>query len=280
MHFLAIVLASACSMQAADTLTARQIVERIKAETGIQWSENTVDTFKAGNPDTAVTGIATTHIATLDVLQRAAAGGKNFVISHEPTFYNHRDETDQFGGDPVYKAKQAFIREHNMVVFRFHDHWHRRRPDGIVEGTTDKLGWREYRLSGGRMQFQIPEVTLGHLARYLKIRFPDSIPRVVGDLDMKVTNIAMSPGAGGSAGHIRTLEQDGVEVLIVGEVPEWETVEYAQDAHAAGHRKALILLGHAPSEEAGMELCAEWLRGFLPKIPVEFVPAGDPFWTP
>ena len=41
-----------------------------------------------------------------------------------------------------------------------------------------------------------------------------------------------------------------------------------------------ILLGHANSEEAGMEYCARWLKTFIPEVPVEFLPAGDPFWTP
>jgi hypothetical protein len=40
-----------------------------------------------------VTGIATSFSATLDVFHRAAACRKNLIIVHEPTFYNHLDET-------------------------------------------------------------------------------------------------------------------------------------------------------------------------------------------
>ena len=53
-------------------LTARQVIERIQAHVGVPWQSDTVDTFKAGNPDTPVTGIAVTMMATLDVLKRAA----------------------------------------------------------------------------------------------------------------------------------------------------------------------------------------------------------------
>jgi hypothetical protein len=28
-----------------------------------------------------------------------------------------------------------------------------------------------------------------------------------------------------------------------------------------------------------MENCANWLRGFITEVPVEFIPAGDPFWA-
>ena len=54
-------------------LTARGVVQRIQEHVGIPWQKETVDTFKAGDPDTKVTGIAVTMMATFGVLQRAAA---------------------------------------------------------------------------------------------------------------------------------------------------------------------------------------------------------------
>ncbi len=74
-------------------LTARQVIERIQKNVGVPWRSQTVDTFKAGDPDTRVTGVATTMMATFDVLERAAASGKNLIITHEPTFYGHLDQT-------------------------------------------------------------------------------------------------------------------------------------------------------------------------------------------
>jgi len=29
-----------------------------------------------------------------------------------------------------------------------------------------------------------------------------------------------------------------------------------------------------------MEECARWLKGFVTEVPVNFVPAAEPFWTP
>ncbi len=89
----------------AQSLTARQVIEQIRKNTGVEWRKETVDTFKTGNPDTPVTGIATTFIASLDVLQRAAAAGRNLIITHEPTFYNHLDKTGDIEGDAVLAAK-------------------------------------------------------------------------------------------------------------------------------------------------------------------------------
>ncbi len=97
---------------------------------------------------------------------------------------------------------------------------------------------------------------------------------------MKVTKVGFSPGAAGSEREMRELERDDLQVLMVGETREWETVEYAADAASEGHKKALIVIGHIPSEQPGMEECARWLKGFVKDVPVEFVPAKQPFWLP
>ena len=76
---------AATRLQAAE-VTARQVIERIQKQVGVPWSAETVDTFKAGNPESVVKGIVTSFSATLDVMQRGVASGKNLFIVHEPTF--------------------------------------------------------------------------------------------------------------------------------------------------------------------------------------------------
>jgi putative NIF3 family GTP cyclohydrolase 1 type 2 len=263
-------------------ITAQQIVDRIQKEIGIPWHAETVDTFKAGDPSTPVTGVAVTMMATLDVLQRAAAAGDNFVITHEPTFYSHQDGIADLEkqNDPVLAAKEAFIREHHIVVWRFHDHWHMRQPDGIQVGMTKALGWEKFQNVEEPHLFTLPETTLADLAETLKKKLSIVAMRVVGDRSMKVSKIALIPGAAGPVTQIKALENPNVEVLIIGEVPEWETVEYVDDATAAHQHKALIMLTHIPSEQAGMEECAKWLKTFVKEVPVEFVEAKQPFWQP
>jgi len=249
---------------------------------GVPWSTPTVDTFKAGDPNTPITGIAVTMMATLDVIQRAAASGKNLVITHEPTFYSHLDQTSELEQrhDAVFAEKDAFIREHHMVVWRFHDHWHRRNPDGILFGMTHALGWEKFEDPSNAHLFTIPETTLDGLAASVKHKLDIVALRVVGDRNMKLTKVALLPGAGGSAGQIKMLERDDVEALLIGEVPEWETVEYVADAVTEHKHKALLLLTHIPSEQAGMEECTRWLKTFVSEVPIEFVPARQPFWLP
>jgi putative NIF3 family GTP cyclohydrolase 1 type 2 len=261
-------------------ITARELVTGIQKQVGVEWKKDTVDTFKAGNPDTPVTGVAVTMMATMDVLQRASAKGLNFVITHEPTFYAHLDTPEGIPeSDAVWAEKRAFIEKHGMVVWRFHDHWHMRKPDGIEAGNVHALGWEKFQRADNQYLFVIPETTLKELAKQVSQKLGSSVVRVVGDPAVKITKVAFSPGAAGSPREIHALEQDDVQVLMVGETREWETVEYAADAVSEGRKKALIVIGHIPSEQPGMEECARWLKGFVKDVPVEFMPARQPFWT-
>jgi len=261
-------------------ITARQLVAEIQKQVGVEWQKDTVDTFKAGNPDTPVTGVAVTMMATMDVLQRASVKGLNFIITHEPTFYAHLDTPEGVPqDDPVWAEKRAFIEKHGLVVWRFHDHWHMRKPDGIEAGNMHALGWEKFQRPDNQYLFVLPETTVRALAAEVAKKLNSSVVRVVGNPEMKVTKVGFSPGAAGSQPEIHALAQDDVQVLMVGETREWETVEYAADAVSEGRQKALIVIGHVPSEQPGMEECARWLKGFVKDVPVEFVAARQPFWT-
>jgi putative NIF3 family GTP cyclohydrolase 1 type 2 len=272
-------LGAALFGQQSGALTARQVIERIQAHVGVPWRSETVDTFKAGDPETRVTGIATTMMATYDVLVRAAAAGKNLIITHEPTFYSHLDRTEGFEKehDAVWAEKERFIKEHNLVVWRFHDHWHMMKPDGIMFGVVRALGWQKFQSASEPSLFVVPEMTVAQLAEQMKARLGIHVLRYVANPEMKVARVGLAPGASGPERHLKLLRRDDVEVLAIGEVPEWETIEYVTDAVSEGKKKALILLGHIPSEQPGMEYCAEWLKTFVSEVPVEFIATKEPF---
>jgi putative NIF3 family GTP cyclohydrolase 1 type 2 len=278
---LAIVLGTVAGTTAQEPrITAREVVAEIQKQVGVEWQKDTVDTFKAGNPDTAVTGIAVTMMATMDVLQRASAKGLNFVITHEPTFYAHLDTPEGMPeSDPVWAEKRAFIEKHGMVVWRFHDHWHMRKPDGIEAGMVRSLGGEKFQNTENQYLFVMPQTTVKKLAEEVANKLDSPVVRVVGQPEMKVTRVAFSPGAAGFQRETHALERDDVQVLLVGETREWETVEYAADAVTQARSKALIVIGHVPSEQGGMEECTRWLKGFVQKVPVEFVATKEPFWT-
>ena len=275
-----LLLANTGARGQAKRITAREVVAEIQKQVGVEWQPTTVDTFKAGNPDTFVTGIAVTMMATMDVLERAAAKGLNLVITHEPTFYAHLDTPEGLPkSDPVWQEKRAFIEKHGLVVWRFHDHWHKRKPDGIEAGMVRALKWTKYQQPHNEHLFVMPETSVKQLAEEVATKLDSPVVRYVGAPEMKVTKIALSPGSAGFQAETHALESDEAEVLLVGETVEWETVEYVDDAVAQGRRKALVIIGHIPSEQAGMEECTRWLKKFIPQVPIEFVATKQPFAT-
>lgn len=272
--------ASVTLAQEKKEITANEVIERIKKNVGLEWRADTVDTFKGGDPNAKVTGIALTMMATMDVLQRAVAKNENLIITHEPTFFDHLDVSKQLpqgDSDPVFAAKRKFIEDHHLVVWRFHDYWHMRKPDGILTGVIRKLGWEKYQDPSNPYLFTIPETTVEQLSEELQKKLGLVAMRVVADREMKVKRLALSPGSAGFTREAGALEMPDIDLLIVGETREWETVEYVADAIAEGRHKALILLSHVPSEQPGMDECATWLKTFVTEVPVEFVPTKDPF---
>ncbi len=263
-----------------DGPTASQIIDRIKQNVGVPWRTETVDRFVAGDAELPVKGIATTMMATLDVIERAAAAGKNLVITHEPTFWLHQDTTAGLEQNEVYRFKADFIRKNGMAVFRFHDHWHAHKPDGIAAGMARELGWEKNADPQNIRAFTFPGPKLSSFAKDIQTRLNIRTMRVVGDPNLTVKRVAASWGYASRDPGIQLLTKPDVDAVIVGEAREWEVVEYAQDAIAAGQKKALLVLGHVVSEQAGMKYCAEWLRTFVTDVPVEFIAAAEPFWSP
>jgi putative NIF3 family GTP cyclohydrolase 1 type 2 len=259
-------------------LTASQVIDRIKAKVGIPWRDQTVDNLIVGTPDLPVTGIATCMIATLEVIQRAAAKGLNMVVTHEPTFYSHQDRTEPIEDDALYQHKRDFMTKHGICVFHFHDHWHEMQPDGIAMGMMQQLGWEKNRNPQHPRLYTFEETTLAHLAQSIEAKLKIRTMRVLGDPDLPVKQVIGSWGYNGLSQGISYVPV--ADVLVIGETNEWELVEYLQDAITSGQKKGLIILGHLVSEQAGMKYAAEWLRGFITEVPVEFVASDEPFWLP
>src|SRR5438045_4389296 len=89
-------------------LTAQDVIDRIKKNVGVEWKADTVDTFKAGEPATLVTGVVTTSMPTLAALRFAVKAGANLIITSGPTFYGRADASNAPGAnanDRIFAAK-------------------------------------------------------------------------------------------------------------------------------------------------------------------------------
>ena len=271
----------------AAVLTAQAIVDRIRHNIGVEWNPDTVDTFKAGDPSTAVTGIVTTSLATIEVMRRAMQAGANLIITSGPTFYSRTDSPTPAGrrgaappqSDPVFTTKQQLIREQRLVVWRFSDHWRARTPDPFAAGIGDALGWAKYRVNGDPRRITVPAMTMAALASSVKAKLVARRGiRVIGKPDGRLQTIALLPGTHPIQTLLAVFPE--VDVIIAGEIREWESSEYARDLVHTGRNKGLILVGRSLSEDAGMKVCAGWLKAIVPDVPVRWLTAGDPYWRP
>jgi NIF3 (NGG1p interacting factor 3) len=181
------------------------------------------------------------------------------IIVHQPTYYSNLDDPKDVASDPMFRLKRDFVAANNLSLFRFHDHWHSHKPDGIIV---------------------LPETTLNTLAIQIRDQLKIRAIRVVGDRHVRVSRAAFNPRSTELNQVMRYFSGDDVDVFVCGEPREWDAAEYASDSIAAGQKKGLIVLGHDMSEEDGMAECARWLRGFISEVPVEFMPSGEAFWSP
>jgi putative NIF3 family GTP cyclohydrolase 1 type 2 len=279
-------------------LTAQQVVDRIQKNIGVPLQPDSLDSIKAGDPSQIVTGIATTGMATMDVLTRAVKEKANLIVTLEPVFFGRLDGQSPpaapsagrapAGGrgpagvasdDPVYAAKKEFIEKNGLVVFRFTDHWRLRKPDPFAVGFARTLGWTKYRVGDDPTRYDVPGVTLEALVDDLAKRLHARAGiRVVGKPQDRMSRIALLPGVSTPAETIKALP--ACDVVIAGETREWESVLYAQDTVAAGQKKGFVMVGRVLSEEPGMSVCADWLKTLAPEVKVSWLPASDPYWRP
>jgi putative NIF3 family GTP cyclohydrolase 1 type 2 len=257
--------------------TAQQIVDRVRASIGVEWRAQSADGLKAGDPRTVVTGIATTVMATTDVLRRAAAAGQNLIVTQEPLFYMPNEEPGNRARDPVYLAKKALIDERHLVVFRLSEHWNARQPSEAVKALAAALKWTS-EVPGAAQTFRIPDTTLEALAAQVRSRLPiRGGLRMVGQPSLRVRTVSIAPGTTSLAMAVASLQR--ADVILAGEPREWEAVPYTLDTWSSERGKGLIAIGRMLSEGPGMTACAAWLRTIVPEVHVESIPVADPYWS-
>ena len=280
-----------CALSGGEPLTAEGVVRRIQAELGGDWPSTGPDGFKAGDAATVVKGIATTALATLDVLKQAVSAGANLILTYEPTFYGRADGQAPaasssgrmmagFGpDDPVVKGKREFIEKNRLVVFRLRDHWQARKENEMLAGLADVLGWSKHRVNQEDALYDIPsataEETVAQIRARLKIR---GGLRAVGDRKAPTRRVLLHPGNMTPATMWQRYSQ--VDMIVAGEVREWENTHYAADMFTAGEKRALVTIGRVVSEDPGMKACADWLKPVVKEVPTKWISAGDPYWRP
>ncbi len=258
-----------------DTFTVKQVMDLFIKDVPGGPIANTVDTLKSGSPDTKVTGIVTTMFATIEVIRKAIDSGANFIIAHEPTFYNHIDDTSWLKNDDVYLYKAGLLKQHNIAVWRNHDYIHHLVPDGVTEGVLNQLQWKKYASPDMLNFISLPATTLYDLIAFTKDKLNIEKVRFIGDLKQSCSRVLLMPGSAGGQRQIEGIGKVKPDVVLCGEIAEWETAEYVRDARAKGDKVSLVVLGHIASEEPGSQYMLNWLKQKLPLIKATHITPGN-----
>ena len=231
---------------------------------------DTVDTWKAGDPDADVAGIAVGWMSYTWALERAAALGCNLFITHEPTFYHHLDNDPEILAWPESKSKLARIEALGLTVLRCHDLWDQYPGLGIADAWGQKLGLGEP--IGGHGYFRVYAGggrTAMQLARNMAARVQDlGQPGVhlIGAPERPVERIVTGTGAATPYHEMLVGYQADLVVCTDDGLGYWRDA-----AHAIDNDHTILVFHHHVSEEYGMELLARHLAEAFPAIPVNYI---------
>jgi putative NIF3 family GTP cyclohydrolase 1 type 2 len=265
-------------------LRAREIDAHLRrVGTWVDW-ESTVDTFKAGDPEAEVRGIAVAWQSTWPALRAAHDAGCTLFVTHEPTFYVHRDDDPGPYADAHLAAKRAWLAETGLVVYRCHDVWDVVPEWGVRDTWARGLGLQGPPLAeDARRYYGLYPAPgrqgqpLGALARTLVGRLAELGQREVlllGDPEHPVHHLAIGTGAAcrvPAMAALRTPDGAGPDALLVTDdgMRFWADGSWAVDRDLP-----LLVVNHATAEEWGMRSLAAYLREQFPGVPVRHLPQG------
>lgn len=279
-------------------ISAQEVVERIQQNLGVPWKAPTSDAFQLGQADAEVTGVVTSFAASLEVMHKAVAAGRNMIVSRETPLWDRNSAPGGRGRgrgpapealmkNPTYALKKEYAEKNKLIVYRLSENWGVRKQNGQLFGLAKALGWDKnytsigaepWLKSGG--YFDIPAGTLKSTAQAMKSKLRMKSIRMVGDPTTPVSRAALSPGYYLVPDLEKDLTIPGVNLIVIGEPVEWEASPYFADLVASGQKKGLIILGNEVSEEPGSGEMAAWLKTFVSEVPIEWIPAGEPSWMP
>lgn len=253
-------------------MKAKEFFEKLTE--GSLHTGRTCDVLKAGDEDKEIRKVAFTMMATVDIIREITAWGADLVITHEPTYYHHYDDTITM---PIAIEKQKLIEKAGFALYRYHDYMHARETDQITDGVLKEMGIT------GKLEHTpyfasyifTPDTPISALEFAKRAEELIGIPhvRIAGDRNHQAKKIAACFGTPG--GVFDLLRDESIEMVVTGEANEWGLAEYARDAAALGHKKALVVMGHVGSEKGGMRYLAKRVANEYPDLDIRYFECGE-----
>lgn len=230
-----------------------------------------VDTFKAGDPQSEVHGIAVGWMSYTSALEKALELGCNLFVTHEPTYYDHLDKDQEVFRLPGAVAKREFLATSGLSVLRCHDLWDLMPEIGIPDSWGRFLDLGEPVRSARYVRaYDIEPQPASVFAAFLAARLiPLGQPGVqlMGPGDKRIGSVAL--GTGAITPILDIMAGMHVDAVIATD----DGIDYWRDgAMAIDLGIPVFVVNHPVSELAGVEALADHLRAAFPEIPVHHIP--------
>lgn len=229
-----------------------------------------VDCWKAGDPQVELAGIAVAWMSYTWALEEAARLGCNLFITHEPTYYHHRDDEPEILGWPESAAKRRKIEALGLTILRCHDLWDQVREIGIPDSWGKKLGLGEP--LGGEGYFRVYDGrgrTARRIAQELAARVADlgqPAVQLIGPPEKPIRRFVI--GTGAATPYRKMLLEHGADMVVCSD----DGFTYWRDgAHAIDNGHCVLVFHHHVTEDHGMELLAGHLQEKFPDVPCHHI---------
>ena len=229
------------------------------------YPENTVDTFKSGNPDAEITGVVVAWMSYTSALEQAVALGCNVFITHEPTYYNHFDTDPAIRRSEAVQAKQQYIRDNNLIIIRCHDLWDQYPRLGIPDSWGKLLDWHNPTIR--TEHFRIYDQDFGSaldVAQHVAQRtqpYGQQAVQLIGEPQKPIKRICI--GTGAITPFIDWVKDFDIDLGICTD----DGINYWRDgAFAIDMNLAVVVVNHPVSEVIGVQALYEHLQEQFPAI--------------
>lgn len=259
-------------------LTAAQLQSFLTSM--IKLKPDTVDRIIIGNPETVIRKIGTCWMSNQETCRKAVESGINVLITHEPTFYTHRDleevpgflkRSSEFTRNQYIaqiEKKKKWINDNGLVIIRNHDTLDALPEKGIPFALGEFLGFSSSDIIASRTYYNVYKFnkqSAGTFAKYLAGKLKElGQPGIAfyGDTKREVASVGIGTGWICDPMDYADLKPD-VFIAIDDVVKTHIQTVFAADT---GH--PLIVINHGASEEMGMRSLNQIIKDKYPDIEV------------
>lgn len=229
--------------------------------------------FVAGDPDRQVSAIGVSWRPTAGVLRDAVEMGVGMLIIHEPLYQSEKPfivDSARLQWLPN-KTRRALVERGGFAVYRAHSNLDDADPGQNTElvrllglTVTGKLPY-------GRVG-RVNSTSLSDFVEWVKVQLGCPRVLVVGDLDTRVSTVAVVAGGGNAlADMIELAKLEGADVMVSGDIQD------SRARFAAELGLALVDAGGYYTETPGMRAFSDRLKHRLPEMRISYFDPGPPW---